>query len=114
MNYITFKGINQVKIEYLIIAIDNSSITRYNWNIEGGDNMKLTLKQYRLLKEMTQEKLADLAGIHVQTYRKLEKHPEKATIEQALKISEALGESYDDIFFGTDSSLNRESCGSIA
>lgn len=47
--------------------------------------MTITLKQARLIKEKRQKDLAKLLGIHVQTYRKLEQHPEELTIKQAKK-----------------------------
>lgn len=59
----------------------------------------LTLKQARLIREKSQDYMADLLGIHVQTYRKLEENPEEVTIKQAKLISVALGFSYDMIFF---------------
>lgn len=61
--------------------------------------MGLSLKQMRLIKGKTQDEMAELLNIHVQTYRKLEENPDEATIKQAKKISEFLGVSYDDIFF---------------
>ena len=46
--------------------------------------------------------MADYLHIHVQTYRKIEKHPELATIKQAKMISEYLNMPYDNInFFNT-------------
>lgn len=60
--------------------------------------MGLSLKQMRLIKGKTQDEMAQLLNIHVQTYRKLEENPDEATIKQAKKISEFLGVSYDDIF----------------
>lgn len=66
---------------------------------KGGTQMTITLKQARLIKEKRQKDLAKLLGIHVQTYRKLEQHPEELTIKQAKKICEFLKISYDDIFF---------------
>ena len=61
--------------------------------------MQLTLKQTRLIKEKTQDEMAQMLGIHVQTYRKLEENPENVTIGQAKKISSFLKISYNDIFF---------------
>jgi len=60
---------------------------------------KITLKQARLLREKTQENLAEYLGIHVQTYRKIEENPNEATIGQAKKIAKFLGFEYDIIFF---------------
>ena len=55
--------------------------------------MGLSLKQMRLIKGKTQDEMAELLNIHVQTYRKLEENPDEATIKQAKKISEFLGVS---------------------
>ena len=61
--------------------------------------MDLSLKQMRLIKEKTQDEMAEKLGIHVQTYRKLEENPDEVTVKQAKIISDFLGVSYDDIFF---------------
>lgn len=61
--------------------------------------MHLNLKQTRRVKEKTQNEMAKMLGIHVDTYRKLEENPEIATIQQAKAISAFLGVSYNDIFF---------------
>ena len=62
--------------------------------------MVLNLRQARRLRDKTQDDMADLLKIHVQTYQKLEKNPELVTIEQAKKIAEFLNFTYDEIFFG--------------
>lgn len=69
--------------------------------------MILTLKQMRLIREYTQDKMAKELGVHVQTYRRIEEDPDEATIKQAKAISELLGADYNEIFFGRDSSLTR-------
>lgn len=69
--------------------------------------MGLSLKQMRLIKGKTQDEMAELLNIHVQTYRKLEENPDEATIKQAKKISEFLGVSYDDIFLLNNSTKSR-------
>lgn len=84
--------------------IDSSILTRYNMD-KGGDMMKLTLRQARLVREKTQDQMADILGVHVQTYRKIEENPEEATVKQAITLSKALAVPYEDIFFGGDSSL---------
>lgn len=61
--------------------------------------MGLSLKQIRLVREKTQDEMAEKLGVHVQTYRKLEENPDEVTIKQAKIISEFLGVSYDHIFF---------------
>ena len=65
--------------------------------------MKLNLRQARRLKDKTQEEMANLLKVHVQTYRKIEETPSIATIEQAKKISEYLNFPYDEIFFDFNS-----------
>lgn len=66
--------------------------------------MALTLRQARRLAEKSQKELANMLGMHVQTYRKIELNPENATVRQALDISGVLGISCDDIFFSRKSS----------
>ena len=61
--------------------------------------MDLSLKQMRLIKEKTQDEMAEKLGIHVQTYRKLEENPDEVTVKQAKIISDFLGVSYDDSVF---------------
>ena len=63
--------------------------------------MPLTLKQARVINEITQQKMADLLGIHLDTYRKIEKNPDLATIEQARKIAEATGVPVAQLFFAS-------------
>lgn len=63
----------------------------------------ISLKQARLLREKTQDYMAELLGIHVQTYRKLEQNPDKVTVGQAKVISKNLGFPYDTIFLTSSS-----------
>lgn len=71
--------------------------------------MILTLKQARLLKGFTQRDVANKLGVHVQTYSKMEKHPDEVTIGEAKKLCDILEFSYDFIFFNTNSTLSRVS-----
>lgn len=61
--------------------------------------MPLTLKQARVINEISQHKMAEMLGIHVDTYRKIEREPDMATIEQARKISKITGVPVEQIFF---------------
>ena len=61
--------------------------------------MVLSLKHLRLINEKTQDDMAKLLEVHVQTYRKIEENPEIATVKQAKLISEYLGVPVDEIFF---------------
>jgi DNA-binding XRE family transcriptional regulator len=63
--------------------------------------MTLSLKQARLIREKSQRDIADILGVHVQTYRKLEENPNLTTVEQAKKISAYLKVPYDEIFFAS-------------
>lgn len=67
----------------------------------------LTIKQARLLGELSQKNIADALGVHVQTYRKIEANPDLATVAQAKIIADVTGKSYDDIFFCTNSTKSR-------
>ena len=60
----------------------------------------LTLRQARKASEVSQKSMAAALGISKNTYLKIEKQPDTATIAQAKKISEILNVSYDEIFFG--------------
>ncbi|MCV9884734.1 helix-turn-helix transcriptional regulator [Metabacillus halosaccharovorans] len=76
-------------------------------------NVKFTLKQARLLKGYSQNQMAEELGIHVQTYRKMEKQPDTVTVGEAKKISEILGMNYDHIFFSSHSTLSRTFAGAV-
>lgn len=58
-----------------------------------------TVEQARKLKNKSQKEMASYLKMHVQTYRKIEKNPEKATIKQAREISSFLEVPYDEIDF---------------
>ena len=57
----------------------------------------MSIRQIRRMREIRQQEMADYLGIHVQTYRKIEEHPETATVEQAKKIAEKLKEILAEI-----------------
>lgn len=69
--------------------------------------MELTIKQARLISGKTQRQMAEFLGMHVQTYRKIEKDPESATVQQAKLISQITGVPYNQIFFGKISTFSR-------
>ncbi|MEH6940807.1 helix-turn-helix transcriptional regulator [Bacillus sp. JJ722] len=69
--------------------------------------MIITLKQARLIRGLTQKELAKNIGVHVQTYRKMETHPNDVTIGEAKKICSILDVDYNSIFFGGESTLGR-------
>ncbi len=61
--------------------------------------MVYTVSQARKFREKRQQDMANYLHIHVQTYRKIEKKPELATIKQAKEIAEFLNMPYDNINF---------------
>lgn len=67
-----------------------------------------TVKQARVLRGFTQSKIAEKMGINIDTYRRIERNPEKITIEKAKQFCEIVGMSVDNIFFDTNSTLSRE------
>lgn len=75
--------------------------------------MILTIKQVRLVKGITQKEVAEQLNVHVDTYRKMERHPDDITIGDAKKICNFLEISYDHIFFNVDSTLSRVKGGVI-
>lgn len=60
---------------------------------------KLTLKQYRLIRDLTQEQMAEIIGVHINTYRNWEESPGKISIDKAKKIAQALSISVNEVFF---------------
>lgn len=70
--------------------------------------MKLTLKQARLFSELSQEELANLLGVHRQTYMKWEKKPEEMPMGKAVEFCRIVKVSIDEIFFTLDSTLSRK------
>ena len=64
--------------------------------------MTYTPKQIRLLNEATQQEYADKMGVHVQTYRKMESHPEEMTIGQAKLFSNISGYPMEAINFASN------------
>lgn len=63
------------------------------------EQMTMTLKQHRLVRELSLAKMAELLGVHMNTYIKWEKEPWKISIEVAEKICDILGISFDVIIF---------------
>lgn len=61
--------------------------------------MKLTIKEWRRLKEISQKEMADVCGVHINTYREWEENPENIRWGCAVKIAERLGVPLSDIFF---------------
>lgn len=65
---------------------------------------KLTLRQHRLIKGITQKELADSIGVHETTYLKIERDPNNAKVSNVKAICKALGISIDELIFFNDES----------
>lgn len=59
----------------------------------------MTMRQWRLARELTVEEMARACGVHPNTYAAWEQEPGKVRVDAAVKIAEALGTSVDSIFF---------------
>ena len=66
-----------------------------------------TVKQARLLSGLTQHDMAKLMKLNIDTYRRIEKHPQESTMLRAYQISAITGISIDDIIFIDESTLSR-------
>lgn len=61
--------------------------------------MKLTLVQWRKIKNISQKQLAANMGVHENTIRSWEQHPERLTMEKAANVANALGVPQKNIIF---------------
>lgn len=61
--------------------------------------MSLTVREWRRVREISQESMAEKLKIHVNTYQRWEKEPGLITFEKAVEISKILGVSLNDISF---------------
>lgn len=59
----------------------------------------LSVKQARIITDKTQRQIAAEMGVSRDVYRRIEKNPETATIEQAKRFCRATGFDLDRIFF---------------
>lgn len=56
------------------------------------------LKKYRLLKELTQEQLAEMVGVRRETIMRLEKAQYNPSLKLAIDISRAVEAPIEEIF----------------
>ena len=61
--------------------------------------MSLTVREWRRIREISQESMAAQLNIHVNTYQKWEKTPGQIPFERAVEISKILGVPLNDISF---------------
>lgn len=64
--------------------------------------MKLTLREWRRAKGVTQAEMAELCGVQTNTYRRWEENPEEIKLSNAVAIADRLGVNLGDIFFAFD------------
>lgn len=65
--------------------------------------MGLSMKQWRLAKEFSQEDMALKCGVHRNTYASWEENPDIVSVGNAKIIAKAFGESVNTIFFNDQS-----------
>ena len=61
--------------------------------------MKLTLRQWRGAKELTQREMSERLNVHINTYQKWEENPGSIKIMDAQHISEIFDVPLDEIDF---------------
>ncbi|MCY9579590.1 helix-turn-helix transcriptional regulator [Paenibacillus alvei] len=70
--------------------------------------MKLTVKMARVFAGLKQREVAEILGVHVQTYMKWERNPEEMSIGTAKQFSRIVGIGVEEIFFDKESNLIRQ------
>lgn len=60
---------------------------------------KFTISEWRRLKNISQEKLAEICGVHINTIRYWEQKPSIIKIVDAEKLAEAFGVTLENIIF---------------
>lgn len=63
----------------------------------------ITMKMARVGVNLTQQKIAELMGIHVQTYAKYEHNPGLMSVAEAKIFCGIVGKTFDDISFSSNS-----------
>ena len=71
-------------------------------------SMQNNIAQYRKLKNMTQQELADLIGIKRTSLSQIENGVYNARATTMVKIADALGVPLGDLFFAADVNINEE------
>ena len=62
-------------------------------------NERISLKSARMMRGITQEKMAEKMGVHRNTYANWEEHPEDISIKNATIICQILDLPADNIIF---------------
>lgn len=61
--------------------------------------MTVSPKQARLLCEKSQKEIAEMLGVHRDTYTKWEKNPDAMPVGKAKEFAVIVGREVDEIFF---------------
>lgn len=64
--------------------------------------MQLELGAWRRARNKTQEEMASICGVHINTYRRWEDHPNEIRVDKALQIADTLQIGLDDILLPSD------------
>ena len=64
----------------------------------GAEGFTFNLKKYRLLKDMTQEQLANAVGVRRETIMRLEKAQYNPSLKLAIDISRVVEAPIEEIF----------------
>ena len=64
--------------------------------------IRFSIKQWRMVRGLSQEEMAARIGVHPNTYRKMESDPMKIRLITLLKICEALKVNSSDIIVDTE------------
>lgn len=67
--------------------------------------MKLSLDAWRRARGISQQDVADVCGIHINTYRRWEENPGEMRYDKAIKVADYLGISLDDILLPSDTTV---------
>lgn len=68
--------------------------------------MRFSIKELRRAKEITQEEMASLCGVHLNTYRAWEDNPADIKLSKAVLIAERLGIELKDVIFLPEDTTN--------
>lgn len=61
--------------------------------------MKFSIKELRRAKDIPQEEMATLCGVHLNTYRAWEDNPADIKLSKAVLIADKLGIELKDVLF---------------
>lgn len=71
--------------------------------------MKLSLEAWRKARGKSQDEMANICGVHVNTYRRWEENPGEIRYDKALKIVGVLNIRLDDILLPSDTTETSKS-----